>query len=127
MTDAALRGGGARSDPVQVTFDDNAAPRQCDTSSREVDWHAVALFADPLLTRFSSLPLPGTPEWVALPDTDPRKLAALINVARFWALDATCSQEAIAEASKAITASADWSELSRQIPRRRSVYVRRSA
>ena len=56
------------------------------TACREVDWYAVAVFAESLLTRFDRLPTPGTPSWSALSDRDPVKLAAVISVARFWAL-----------------------------------------
>ena len=47
------------------------------TACREVDWYAVAVFAESLLTRFDRLPTPGTPSWSALSDRDPVKLAAV--------------------------------------------------
>jgi len=104
-----------------------------DISNREVDWYSVAKFAEPLLARFTSLPLPGTPQWCSLLDTDPAKLTACINVARFWAFDAACRQEAMADAAEAIWEAADWTAIRQALQRRSKavadgVYIpRRSA
>jgi hypothetical protein len=99
--------------------------RHPQTGSREVDWFAVAEFAAPLLARFPSLPLPGTPAWCSLPDSDPAKLAALVNAARYWALHATARQESMAQASQAVSAGADWGVVGRQIQHRGGSYIPR--
>jgi len=100
------------------------------TACREVDWYAVAVFAESLLTRFDRLPTPGTPSWSALSDRDPVKLAAVISVARFWAFDASCRQDAEIQASHAVSAAADWGAISRYLRDeadfyRRALYLKR--
>lgn len=74
-----------------------------------------------LLARFTSLPLPGTPSWCALPDSDPAKMASLLAVARYWAFDAACRQEAKAEASEAIAGAAPWGRIGQELQQRRKV------
>ncbi|MCV7313729.1 DUF2742 domain-containing protein [Mycobacterium paraffinicum] len=122
MTNAAHEGG-ERGDSQQGHR--SSSPRQ--TASHEISWYKVAAFVGPLIDRYgSSLPLPGSPEWCGLPDADPRKLGALLSVARFWAFDAACQQQALAEASKAVAASADWPAIAREIHQRQGMtYIRR--
>jgi hypothetical protein len=67
----------------------------------------------------------GTPAWCDLDDTDPRKLAALLDAAQHWALRLETSQTAECEASHAVSRSADWSEVATEIYYRRSVYIPR--
>jgi Protein of unknown function (DUF2742) len=79
-------------------------------SSQQVSWWDVHLFTEPLLTKVgSSWPMAGSPEWCALPDGDPAKLAAIYDAARHWALRVETCQQAECEASHAISAAADWS------------------
>jgi hypothetical protein len=72
----------------------------------------------------------GTPAWCALPDTDPAKLAALLDAARHWALRVDSCQQALCEASHDISAAADWHAISNTITahraaRRSSAYIPR--
>jgi hypothetical protein len=57
----------------------------------------------------------GSVEWCDLPDEHPAKTAALLDAARHWALRVETCQQAECEASKAISASADWGRISRRI------------
>lgn len=116
---------GAPPQPPRPTQHDNGDHIATVRHAREIDWYSVAAFAAPLLARFTSLPLPGTPTWCSLPDTDPRKVAALVSVARYWAFDAACRQDAMIQASEAISAAADWAAVARQIRARRSAYIPR--
>lgn len=91
------------------------AQRRPDTSSREVDWFAVAQFVAPLIAGFDRLPIPGTPAWCELSDHDPVKLAACLLYVRYWAFDAACRQETEIQASHDISAAADWAAIGRRI------------
>ncbi len=108
---------------------DNAPARQCggdEVSSRAVDWYEVASYVTPLLDRLGNWPLAGSAAWCALPDGDPRKIAGLFDAARRWALWADSRKEALAQASRDVSASADWSKIASEIrQRQRSAYVRR--
>ncbi len=81
--------------------------------SQQVAWWPVHEFVAPVLARIGSWPMVGTPEWCALPDDDRRKIAAVFDAARHWALRVDMSQEARAEASKAISAATDWTTVGR--------------
>ncbi|WP_131813251.1 DUF2742 domain-containing protein, partial [Mycolicibacterium fortuitum] len=61
------------------------------------------------------LPLPGTPQWCQLADTDARKLLSLILGGVREALNHEVVQEHRAEASREICAAADWSAVARRI------------
>lgn len=68
----------------------------------------------------------GSLPWQHLPTDDPVKLAAILDAARHWALRVDTAQDAMAEASHAISAAADWPAEARWIQRRRSsVYIPR--
>jgi hypothetical protein len=68
----------------------------------------------------------GTPEWCALPDDDPVKLAALFDAARHHALRLDVNQAARAEASRDISAAADWPAIATKIFQRcSSAYIPR--
>ena len=70
------------------------ADRRC-TSSQQVSWWSVHEHTGPVLAGVGSWPTAGTPQWCALPDDDPAKLAALYDAARHWALRVeTCQQAA---------------------------------
>ncbi|ORV86850.1 hypothetical protein AWC11_16985 [Mycobacterium interjectum] len=101
---------------------------QYDIESRSVDWYSVHLFVIPVLDEAGSWPLAGSPAWRQLPDGHPAKLAAVLDGGRHWALHVDVAQEALAQASRAISAAADWAEISRDIRRRNAIYIpRRSA
>lgn len=61
------------------------------------------------------LPLLGTPAWCDLADDDPAKLAAVLDGGCRHALRLELNQEARAEASKAIAASADWRAIAQEL------------
>lgn len=81
----------------------------------QVAWWEVHSWVQPYLDAAGSWPMAGTPEWVALPDDHPAKLAALLDGARHWALRVDTAQEAMAQASRAISAAAPWSAIARRI------------
>jgi hypothetical protein len=64
------------------------------------------------------LPVPGSPEWCALDASDARKLAAVLDGCQHWCLRLETEQQARAEASRAISAAADWSNVAREIRQR---------
>jgi len=84
-------------------------------SSQQVNWWSVHEFVSPLLDRTRSWPMAGTPKWRALDADDPVKLAALLDAAQHWALRLETCQQAECEASRAISAAADWATISRHI------------
>jgi hypothetical protein len=94
-------------------------------TSSQVSWWSVHEHVAPTLTRVQSWPTLGTLRWVALDDSDPAKLAALLDAAQHWALRLETCQEAQCDASREISDSLDWSALAREIQRRRSVYIPR--
>jgi hypothetical protein len=94
--------------------------------SRSVDWFAVHEFVAQLLPSGGSWPAAGTPAWYALDDTDPRKLAAVLEAGVRWCLRIDTEQAQLAEASKDIAAIADWSAVARNMRRGRgSAYIPR--
>jgi hypothetical protein len=54
--------------------------------SQQVSWWDVHTFVSPWLEVVGSWPTAGTPEWCALPDGDPAKIAALCDAAQHHAL-----------------------------------------
>ncbi|NKE28295.1 DUF2742 domain-containing protein, partial [Mycobacterium tuberculosis] len=50
---------------------------------------------------------------------------AICDAARHWALRVETCQAASAEASRDVSAAADWPAVSREIQRRRDAYIRR--
>jgi Protein of unknown function (DUF2742) len=94
-------------------------------ASREVSATAVYLHIAPFLVEVGDWPACGTPAWTALPADSPAKTASLFYAALQWALAEDIRQDAEREASRAISASADWSGLADQIRARRAVYIPR--
>ncbi len=90
------------------------------TPSRQVNWYEVYRFAE----RWASANgqhvvgnhalIPGTPQWCALPDDDARKLLALILGGVREALSNDIHQAAMAEASRQIANSENWSAVARR-------------
>ena len=95
--------------------------------SRTVSWLAVVDYAAPILASVGTWPMAGTLEWQQLADDDPRKLAAILDTARHWALYVENNQAALAEASRDVSAGADWSTISRNMLQRNGVYIPRKA
>ncbi len=117
-------GAGGGGEPRRVH--PSALTRQHDIASRAVDWFAVYQFTMPLIERLGPLPpWPGTVSWCELSDHDPAKLGAVLVAGMLWALNEDARQEAMAEASKAISASADWGRIGQQIQNRAGFYRQR--
>ena len=82
--------------------------------SRAVAWWPVLTFtADRIGVQPDAMPalrvpLLGTPGWCALDDTDPAKLAAVLDGGQHFALRLEIEQEARADASHTVSAAADW-------------------
>ena len=89
--------------------------------SRAVAWWPVLTFtADrigvpPEAMPVLRVPLLGTPAWCALDDTDPVKLAAVLNGGQHFALRLEIEQEARADASQAVSAAADWRGIAQEL------------
>lgn len=115
--------------------------------NQQVSWWDVHEHVVSVLAKAGSWPTAGTPAWCALPDSDPRKLAALLDAAQHWALRLeTCQAEqgrakrwaecatrhavirkksAEYQASHAISAAADWAAISRRIRSEADFYAER--
>jgi hypothetical protein len=63
-------------------------------------------------------PAAGTPAWVALPDNDHRKIAALMHAALNWVISQDLAQDAEYEASQAISVCEDWRAVANTLRRR---------
>ncbi|MGO9385760.1 MAG: DUF2742 domain-containing protein [Mycobacterium sp.] len=83
--------------------------------SRQVSWWDVHEFVTGWLQCVGEFPMAGTRAWCSLTDNDPRKLAALLDAARHWALRVETCQEAECQASRDISAAADWSGIAQKI------------
>lgn len=85
--------------------------------SRQVAWSEVYAFAQKWAAgqgiTLDPIVIAGTPQWCGMPDDDARKLMALIAGGVREALSNDTRQGDLAEASKAIAASADWGRISR--------------
>lgn len=98
--------------PATVATPSSADP----TASRAVSWWSVHEHVAPVLDAAGSWPMAGTPAWRQLDDADPRKWAAICDAARHWALRVETCQEAMAQASRDVSAAA---RLARHRPRDR--------
>jgi hypothetical protein len=85
------------------------------TAARTVAWFVVHEFVAPYLADVEAWPVAGSVAWQQLADDDPRKWAAILDAARHHALRVDAAQEAMAEASHAIAAAADWTAQARRI------------
>jgi hypothetical protein len=94
-------------------------------SSQQVSWWSVHEYVADKLAPVQSWPTLGTPAWCLLDDDDPRKLAALVDAAQHWALRLETCQEASCEASRAVSAAADWSQIAAYIRAERDFYAAR--
>jgi hypothetical protein len=115
---------------IQITTDTIIVAADADNrhvSSQAVSWWPVHEFVQAHLDRVGSWPTAGTPEWCALADDDPAKLAGVIDARQHWTLRVETCQEQLAQASRDISAAADWTDLARQIVQRNTVYIRRAS
>lgn len=97
--------------------------------SQQRAWWPVHEFLEALVAQANYGPIPaaGTPLWCALSDGDPRKLLAVAIDGVHHVLRIETAQMELADASKAIAGSADWTTVAREIQGRNGVYIRRSA
>lgn len=84
-------------------------------TSRQVAFWPVYEYVQGLLADVGSYPMLGTPEWCSMSDADLRKLASLYDAAVHWALRVQTCQEVRAEASRDISAAADWPQIATEI------------
>lgn len=89
-----------------------------DISSRTVDWWSVHKFVKPYLDAVGDYPMAGTLAWQELPDDDPRKRAALLDGASHHALRIEHNQRSLAEASRSVSAAADWPQVAGEVRQR---------
>lgn len=82
-------------------------------TSQQVSWWSVHEFVTAHL-QVEHWPMVDSPDWCLLDDDDPRKLAALLDAAQHWALRTETCQQAQAEASRDISAAADWSAIAQK-------------
>lgn len=68
----------------------------------------------------------GSVTWRQLDDTDRATWAALLDAARHHSRRVDAAQTAMAEASHAVAAAADWRAIARQTRRRSGVYIPRT-
>ena len=89
--------------------------------SRAVAWWPVLTFTadriglQPETMPQLRVPLLGTPAWCALDDTDPAKLAAVLDGGQHFALRLEIEQEASADASQTVSAAADWRGIAQEL------------
>lgn len=83
--------------------------------TRAVDWFPVHRLVAGFLDTVESWPVAGTLPWQELSDTDPAKWAAVLDAAQHHALHLQLRQEALGQASRDISASANWSAIASQI------------
>ena len=93
-------------------------------ASRQVSFEPVYELLSPLLGDPGLIP--GTPVWCQLDDTDPAKWQAVLWAAVWWTVAQDARQAAQSDASREISAAADWSALAQRIRGRSgSAYIPR--
>src|SRR4051794_18800956 len=94
-------------------------------ASRSVAWWPVYTYVQSLIEQMEvgCWPMAGTPTWLGMSDDDPVKLAAVLDAGQHHALRLELNQEAQADASRAVSTSADWPGIANEIRRRRDVYI----
>jgi hypothetical protein len=92
-------------------------------SSQQVSWWSVHEFVQAVLNQVNDWPTLGTPAWCSLANDDPRKWAAVLDGGQHHALRMETAQQAMAEASRDVSAAADWSQVAREVQRRNSFYA----
>jgi hypothetical protein len=103
-----------------------AAPNPT-VGSRQVSWYETNQFIEAAVAQANVGPLPwaGTPEWCAMADGDPRKLLALAVAGEHHVLRVEVAQTSQAEASRAVSAAADWPKVAREFTGRDEFYAAR--
>lgn len=94
-------------------------------ASEQVSWWDVHEFLEAIVAQANVGPLPraGSPAWCELADGDPRKLLAVAIDGEHHVLRVEVAQAARAEASRAVSASADWPAVAREIQQRKDLYA----
>lgn len=87
-------------------------------NSRQVRWFDFHEWVQPYLDAAGEWPMVGSQAWFDLPDDDPRKFAAICDAAQHFALRLETCQQARAEASRAVSAAEDWTQVAREIRNR---------
>lgn len=96
-------------------------------ASRQVNFYETFAFASRFAAQHGiqldhrALPIAGTLQWCGLPDDDARKLLAVVLGGVREALTNETHQDAIAQAAEDVHGGEDWSEVSRQVRRRREI------
>lgn len=98
-------------------------------SSQEVSWWICHQFIEAAVAQANAGPLPtaGTPAWAALGDGDPRKLLALARDGVHHVLRKQIGQEQLAQAAEDVHGGENWTEVARQVQRRREIDALREA
>lgn len=108
-------------------------------SAQQVSWWDVHTAVAPWLEIVGSWATVGTPQWVALPDGHPAKVAGIYDAARHWALRLETCQEQRREVGRAIAGphhiscatwgpeeegdiTTTWAAISREVAVRSSFY-----
>lgn len=101
--------------PTEPPIDEEARPITGAGSpqSQQVCWTTVLEFVERLGINPTTVLLVGTPAWAQLPDDHPDKLAAVLAAGVHHALRLNLTQDAMAEASQAISAAVDWTAVAR--------------
>lgn len=92
-------------------------------ASQEVSWWATHVFINAVVDQanYGTVPAAGTPAWSALSDGDPRKLLALAVSGEHWVLRTEIGQEQRAQAAEDVWAGENWTDVARQVQRRREI------
>jgi hypothetical protein len=93
--------------------------------SQQVRWWDLREGMRPDLAAVGDWPMAGTQAWFDLDDSDPRKMAALLDAAQHWVLRVETCQQARAEASHDISAATDWAAIAHEIRGRTQLYAER--
>jgi Protein of unknown function (DUF2742) len=94
-------------------------------ASRQVSWWTVHEFVAAVLNQVNDWPTLGTPAWCSMAHDDPAKWAALLDAARHHALRLETCQQAQCDASREISAAADWPAVAREVQQRNAFYAER--
>jgi hypothetical protein len=88
-------------------------------------WWPVHSFVEAAVrqTDISSWPEAGTAAWCELADSDPAKWLAVLDAGQHWVLRLDAQQEARAEASRAVSAAADWGRVASQMRSRTEFFA----
>jgi Protein of unknown function (DUF2742) len=82
--------------------------------SQQVSWWSVHEFTTGILAAVDNWPMVGTPAWCELDAGDVRKIAAVFDAARHWALRVETCQEARVDTGETISAAYDWTAIAQE-------------